>query len=117
MRLLQLAADVAIADLAARTIEGVIVPYGEVGSIAGTRYRFAPGSLRLARARPPLLVDHDRGRPVGVLAEIVDGDRSALARFTIDGTQDGDTALVQAASGSRGSLSVGAELVEATEGD
>jgi hypothetical protein len=107
--------DVVAADLAARTIEGVAVPYGEVGTIQGRRYRFAPGSLTLARSRPPLLVDHDRGRPVGVLAELVDGETAALARFTIDATQDGDTALVQAASGSRGALSVGVELVDATE--
>jgi hypothetical protein len=107
--------DLVAADLRSRTIEGVAVPYGEVGTIQGRRYRFAAGSLALARARPPLLVDHDRGRPVGVLEELVDGEESALARFTIDATQDGDTALVQAASGSRGSLSVGAELVEATE--
>ena len=108
--------DLVAADLAERTIEGVAVPYGEVGTIAGKQYRFAPGSIALARARTPLLVDHDRGRPVGVLAELVDGETSALARFKIDPTQDGDTALVQAASGSRGSLSVGAELVEANEG-
>ena len=104
--------DLVAADLNARTIEGVAVPYGEVGTINGKRYRFAAGSLELARPRTPLLVDHDRGRPVGVLAELVDGPEMALARFTIDGTQDGDTALVQAASGSRGSLSVGAEVVE-----
>lgn len=115
--MLQFELDVIAADLASRTIEGVAMPYGEVGTIAGRRYRFAPGSLELARARPPLLVDHDRGRPVGVLAELVDGERQALGRFKIDATQDGDTALVQAASGSRGSLSVGAELVEAVEGE
>jgi len=108
--------DLVAADLSERTIEGVAVPYGEVGVIQGKRYRFAPGSIELARARTPLLVDHDRGRPIGVLAELVDGDTNALARFTIDPTQDGDTALVQAASGSRGSLSIGAEVVEATEG-
>ena len=115
-RLLRFELDLVAADLGARTIEGVVVPYGEVGVIQGRRYRFKPGSLALARSRPPLLVDHDRSRPVGVLGELVDGEASALARFTIDTTQDGDTALVQAASGSRGSLSVGAELVEASEG-
>ena len=114
--MLQFELDLVAADLAERTIEGVAVPYGETGTIQGRRYRFQAGSLELARARPPLLVDHDRGRPVGVLAELIDGETNALARFTIDPTQDGDTALVQAASGSRGSLSVGAELVEATEG-
>ena len=107
--------DVAVADLAARTIEGVVVPYNEVGQIGGASYRFAPGSVRAARARTPLLVDHDRGQPVGVLAELVDGAGGLVGRFSIDATPAGDTALVQAASGSRGSLSLGAELVSSSE--
>jgi Escherichia/Staphylococcus phage prohead protease len=107
--------DVVAADLVERTIEGVVVPYGEIGVINGRKYRFLPGSARRARARTPLLVDHNRGEPVGVLAELVDSDRGALGRFRVDQTPSGDTALVQAASGSRGSLSVGAELVSFQE--
>ena len=105
--------EVAIADLAERTIEGVIVPYGEVGRIAGRDYRFRAGSIRLG-ARTPLLVDHDRGQPIGVLAEISDGPTGAVGRFRIDATPAGDAALVQAASGSRGALSVGAEVVRSS---
>jgi HK97 family phage prohead protease len=107
--------DVVAADTVERTIEGVIVPYGEVAKIAGLKYRFRPGSVRAARARTPLLLDHDRGRPVGVLAELVDGDAGAMAKFRIDATAAGDEALAQAASGSRGAFSVGAS-VEASEG-
>jgi HK97 family phage prohead protease len=109
--MLRFEADVHAIDLRSRTIEGVIVPYGEVGVIQGREYRFRPGSIRLARSRTPLLVDHDRARPIGVLAELVDGPTGALARFSIDETPDGDHALIQAASGSRGSLSIGAEVV------
>jgi HK97 family phage prohead protease len=106
------------ADPDERTIEGTIVPYGEIGTIQGVRYRFAPGSVRAARARTPLLVDHDRSQPIGTLAELVDSETGLTARFKVDATPAGDTALVQAASGSRGSLSVGAELVEAaSDGD
>jgi hypothetical protein len=108
--------EIAAADVRERTIEGVLVPYGEVGRIQGVDYRFAPGSVELARSRTPLLVDHDRGRPVGVLAELVDTERAALGRFQVDATVDGDVALVQAASGSRGSLSIGADIVEADKG-
>jgi len=108
--------EISAADVRERTIEGVLVPYGEVGRIQGVDYRFAPGSIELARSRTPLLVDHDRGRPVGVLAELVETDAAALGRFRVDATSDGDTALVQAASGSRGSLSIGADLVDAKPG-
>lgn len=103
-----------VADLDSRTIEGLIVPYGEIGTIQGRQYRFAPGSVRAARTRTPLLVDHDRSQPIGALAELTDTETGLLARFKVDATAAGDTALVQAASGSRGSLSVGAELVEAS---
>jgi HK97 family phage prohead protease len=105
--------EVLIADLNERTIEGVIVPYGEIGVIAGREYRFQPGSIRLGR-RLPLLVDHDRSRPIGVLAELVDQDSGSLGRFRVDATADGDEALTQAASGSRGALSVGAEVLRST---
>ena len=107
--------DVAATDLAARTIYGRIVPYGEKAKMAGTEYLFRPGSVRLARTRTPLLVDHDRAAPVGVLAEASEGDDGILARFSVDPTPAGDTALVQAASGSRGALSIGAEVDDAVE--
>ena len=102
--------DVSATDLASRTIEGLIVPFGEVGRINGADYRFRPGSVRLGRTRTPLLMDHDRSAPVGVLAELTEQEQGLLARFAVDATPDGDRALIQAASGSRGSLSIGAEL-------
>jgi hypothetical protein len=105
--------EVLIADLNERTIEGVIVPYDEVGIIQGREYRFKAGSVQLGR-RVPLLVDHDRGRPIGVLAELVDQPNGVLARFRIDATEAGDEALTQAASGSRGALSVGAEVIRSS---
>jgi HK97 family phage prohead protease len=107
--------DVVAANVEERTIEGVIVPYDEVGRIAGVDYRFRPGSVRAARSRTPLLLDHDRGRPVGVLASLEDAPNGALGTFRIDRTPDGDQALAQAASGSRGALSVGASVEAADD--
>ena len=107
--------EVLIADLNERTIEGLIVPFGEVGVIAGREYSFTPGSVSLRR-RVPLLVDHDRGRPIGVLAELVEQAGGVIGRFRIDPTPAGDEALAQAASGSRGALSVGAEVLRSTIG-
>src|SRR5262245_39296776 len=109
------AAFVAAADVAERTIEGPIAPYGEVGTILGRRYRLREGALSAARARTPLLVDHDRSSPIGVLAELTQTPAAALGRFRVDATPSGDLALVQAASGSRGAFSVGFEVDEATE--
>src|SRR5215471_2432122 len=110
--LLRFDMDVLAADLLHRSIEGVIVPYGEAAKPSGAPFplRFAPGSIRAARARTPLLLDHDRGRPVGVLAALREGPTGTLATFRIDETPAGDEALTQAASGSRGAFSIGAEL-------
>ena len=107
--------DVAAADMGERTIEGVVVPYGEVGRIGGVSYRFRPGSVRAGRSRTPLLVDHDRGQPIGALAELVETETGLVGRFRVDATPAGDQALIQAASGSRGSLSLGAEVVASEE--
>lgn len=109
--------NVIATDEATRTITGTVVPYGEVGRIAGVEYRFRPGSIAAARPRTPLLLDHDRGQPVGVLAELVEADGGAVGRFKIDQTPLGDMALIQAASGSRGALSVGAEVVASSDTD
>ena len=101
--------DVLCADVIGRTIEGVIVPYNEIGRIQGRRYRFLPGSVKV-RGRTPLLVDHDRGKPIGVLAALDDTPAGAVGTFRIDPTPAGDEALAQAASGSRGALSIGASV-------
>ena len=105
----ELQMDVLAADTEQRTIEGLVAPYDQVGTIkGGQRVRFKPGSLTLARARTPLLVDHDHSNPIGVLAELTDGEAGPLGTFRVDATPAGDLALVQAASGSRGALSIGA---------
>jgi len=114
---LQFTIDVSAADAESRTIEGLAVPYGELAILNGERYAFEPGSVALARARTPLLLGHDQSRPVGVLSELTDGEGGVRMRFAIDGTPDGDAALAQAASGSRGGLSIGAEIDAYTELD
>ncbi|MGI9116380.1 MAG: HK97 family phage prohead protease [Gaiellales bacterium] len=113
--MLQFDIDVTAADQATRTIEGIAVPYGETANLGGTTYSFERGSLKPARARTPLLLGHDRNRPVGVMTELADTETGAIARFRIDQGAEGDLALEQAASGSRGGLSIGAEIVAAAD--
>ena len=108
--------DVRTAEAASRTITGVAVPYGETANLGGTVYTFTAGSLTQARQRTPLLLGHDRNRPIGVLVDLVDTPGGALARFSVDAGAEGDLALAQAASGSRGGLSIGAEIVDGTTG-
>jgi HK97 family phage prohead protease len=103
-----------------RTIRGQAVPYGEAAVTAGdgVAYRFRPGSLRAARERVPVLLSHDMSRPVGVVASLTESESGAEVELAIDATPDGDHALVQARSGSRAGLSVGAApLVFTLDGD
>ena len=109
--------DVTAADQESRVIEGVAVPYGEVANLGGADYRFTKGSLRAARERTPLLLSHDMSQPIGVLSSITETDSGAIARFKIDTTPAGDMALVQAQSGSRGGLSIGAAIVASEPDD
>jgi HK97 family phage prohead protease len=114
---LELAMDVQAADAERRTIEGTIVPWNVAAVLSdGQRYSFRPGSLELARARPPMILDHDRKQPIGVLAELVTEPDRGLGRFRVDRTAAGDEALTQAASGSRGALSLGATVLEWVDG-
>jgi len=95
-----------------RTVAGTAVPFGVPGWVSdGRQVIFEPGSID-AGARPVLLRDHDRTRPIGVVTAADDrGDRlDAIARLSR--TRDGDDALVLAADGALGMFSVGAEPVE-----
>jgi HK97 family phage prohead protease len=114
---MQFAFDVLAADTEALTISGQITPWNTPARIAGVEYSFARGSIRLARARTPLLLDHDRTQPVGVLAQLTETEGGALATFRVDQTPLGDLALSQAASGSRGSFSIGADIHAADRDD
>lgn len=113
--MLQFDIDVTATDAESRIIEGVAVPYGETANLGGTTYAFTRGSLKPARAKTPLLLGHDRNRPVGVMVELADTDTGATARFRVDNGPEGDLALEQAQSGSRGGLSIGAQIITASD--
>ena len=104
--------DVAQSDKESRTITGVAVPFGKTAELNGTTYSFKKGSLSKGRALTPLLLDHDTAKPVGVMVDLSDGDDGSIATFRVDETLEGDTALATAASGSRGGLSVGVNVVD-----
>lgn len=96
----------------ARTIGGVAVPYGVPGTISdGRTVIFEPGSLD-ATARPLLLRDHDRTRPLGRVIDAADAGTALTATARVSRTRDGDEALVLAADDVLGSFSVGAEPTE-----
>lgn len=110
---------VASVDTERRLISGIVAPHGEAAEVSNwpTAMRIAPGALRAARERTPLLLGHDLDRPVGILAGLEEAEGATRASFRVDRTPDGDAALAQARSGSRGGLSLGMEIDRFTDTD
>lgn len=97
-------------DTAARTIEGVLVPWNEVGQPAidgeGRRVSVRPGALRLAAAVTGIDT-HDRPtREVSRLVAHEVRPEGIWGRLKVDPTPAGDTLLAQVADGKRLGLSV-----------
>ena len=105
------------ADVARRTIAGVVAPWNVYANVStGQRIAFAPGSLTMGD-RVKLVLDHDPTQPVGVLASAHTSEAGQSASFKIPGGPRGDAALLEASEGLRDGLSVGADIVDATESD
>ena len=91
----------------ARTIRGVAVPWGKVGTVSdGTRVKFLAGSLD-ADARPVVVLGHE-GRAIGKVATNVTTDHGIATTVKVSRTRDGDEALVLAADAVLGQFSIGA---------
>ena len=103
---------------AKRVVAGLAVPYEIEAQVGWRLVTFAAGSVTVA-PRSPLLLGHDPNQPVGVLLEAIDTPSGVRTSHQVDATRDGDTALVQAASGSRAGLSVGVDVdrYEASDDD
>jgi hypothetical protein len=102
--------EAAAVDTAARTIEGILVPWGEVGQPAingdARRVSVRRGALMLASA--VLGIDtHDRpARPVSALVAHEVRDAGIWGRLKVDPTPAGDQLLAAVADGKRLGLSV-----------
>jgi hypothetical protein len=107
-------------DVPGRTIEGTLVPFGEVGQPAvngiGRRVSVRPGALLLA-AQVDGIDTHDR--PMREVSRLVAHEVRAegiWGRFSVDPTPAGDVLLAQVADGKRLGLSIEADglLLDAT---
>jgi hypothetical protein len=84
-------------DVGKRTIEGVIMPYGAVGSKNGLTWRFAKGALRWSNVnRVKLNVLHDSGQSVGYATVLREVGTNLHARFKVARGPEGDRALSMA---------------------
>lgn len=103
-------------DTEARTITGLVVPYGKAGHTSGGRLEFSAGSLRVSDPkRIKLLREHDQtGDVIGHGVSFTDTDKGMVGTFSVPATEAGDRALAEAALGLRDAFSVGVQLDDAT---
>jgi hypothetical protein len=99
-------------DVAARTVEGIVVPYGRVALTRFRRYRFAPGALCCDHAGVHrLLREHSYSLRLGRMVYHENRPDGAFARYLVDRGRRGDEALELAAAGWLWP-SVGVDVVE-----
>lgn len=107
----------AVASASSRVIRGLAAPYGIAGRAAMGRIRFGNGRLTFsdpAAGRIPLLLEHDRTAPIGVVTELAEGEYEGVTGLVfaarVDDGPAGDAVLATFASGSRTGISVGVDL-------
>lgn len=113
-------ADVPVAefsvDVGKRTIEGIALPYGKVGTKYGMQFRFERGSLQYGDpTRIKLLRDHDTTQPLGYAESIKDTPAGVKVRFKVARGAAGDDALQLAEDKVLDGLSVGVDFNEAVD--
>lgn len=106
------------ADVATRTIRGIALPYNEIASKYGVRFRFAPGSIEWAAdavGRVKFLDNHDYAKPIGVATTITNTDAGLQTAFKVGAGPERDALLQDAADGIVDGLSVGVEFDDAVD--
>jgi HK97 family phage prohead protease len=98
-----------IADSAARTISGKIVPYdGEVGNTSAGAVVFERGAIKIAdSSKVKLLLEHDPKQPIGRAQFFNETEEGIYASFRISKSSRGSDALIEASEELRTGLSVG----------
>ncbi|MEO3930762.1 HK97 family phage prohead protease [Micromonosporaceae bacterium B7E4] len=98
-------------DAERRTIEGLVLPYGQTATKYGVRFRFEPGALRWTDpGRVKLLRDHDYRQPLGKAVALSESRAGLKAKFTVAPGPAGDEALALADHGTLDGLSVGVDF-------
>lgn len=99
-------------DVEARTITGLVVPWGQTAVSRGKRWRFERGSVEFADlSRIKLLREHDWSQALGKAIEWTETDRGIEARFKVASGPDGDRALALAAEGVLDGLSINVDPI------
>lgn len=104
-------------DVERRTIEGIVVPWGDVANKFYRKYEFEPGALQPPAeiGRNKMLRDHMYSLPLGKMISHELRADGHFARYRIASGPDGDRALALAAEGVLDGLSVGVDFDDAAD--
>lgn len=87
------------------TLEGMLLPFGEVGYTNKGKVTATRGKLKAAK-NVTLNVEHDPARPIGTAFSLQESKDGIAAGFTVLDTAAGREALLEASAGVRSSLSI-----------
>lgn len=101
------------ANVAKRTITGLIAPYNEVGFTSAGEVIFeenAFGNIQASAIK--LLADHEVSRPIGKMVSAESTPEGVYATFKLGTSTRATDALIEASEGLKNGLSVGARIVD-----
>jgi uncharacterized protein len=112
---LEFSAPITAANVAEKTITGIVVPFGKPGATSMGPVVFELGSINeIDPASVKLLLEHDNRRPIGRAINFSVTPGGINGTFKIAETTAGADALIEASEGLRDGLSIGA-MIDAHE--
>ena len=112
---LDFSAPITAANVADKTITGIVVPFGKAGATSMGPVVFELGSINeIDPASVKLLLEHDNRRPIGRAINFSVTPGGINGTFKIAETTAGADALIEASEGLRDGLSIGA-MIDAHE--
>lgn len=101
------------ANVAKRTITGLIAPFNSVGYTSAGEVVFKKGAFGDIEASAiKLLADHEVSRPIGKMVAVEEDEDGIYATFKLGSSTRATDALIEASEGLKNGLSVGASIVD-----
>ena len=115
---LTFSASIEAADSQRRIIAGQIVPFGEIGNTSAGKVIFEKGSIQVpALSKIKLLAQHQATASgvIGRAQSITETPTGMNGVFKVSASNDGENYLIKASEGILDGLSVGVEVIKASE--
>ena len=111
-------AAIEAADTERRIIAGQIVPFGEIGNTSAGKVIFEKGSIQVPSvSKIKLLAQHQQTASgvIGRAKSITETPTGMNGVFKVSASSDGENFLIKASEGILDGLSVGVDVIKATE--